>query len=124
MTRNHVTDAGVASIIAVQIAQSSQAASSEGAGGVRAVVMPPSVKGFGAVMTERELEAQQERFEANEAEAAAAAEAAMKAGMMRVDALGHKLFFHSLKTHLHLNNAQHCGCVWLCACVLDPCSLG
>ncbi len=123
MTRNHVTDAGVASIIAVQIAQSSQAASSEGAGGVRAVVMPPSVKGFGAVMTERELEAQQERFEANEAEAAAAAEAAMKAGMMRVDTLRYRFFF----THSRLTYTLPCGCVYAvchCACVLDPGSLG
>jgi hypothetical protein len=54
--------------------------SSEGAGGLRAVVMPPDVKGFGAVMTERELENQQARFEASAEQAAADAEAAMREG--------------------------------------------
>jgi hypothetical protein len=61
LTRNNITDAGVASIIAVQIAQASQAASSEGAGGVRAAVLPASVKGFGAVMTESEAASAQVR---------------------------------------------------------------
>jgi hypothetical protein len=63
LTRNHITDAGVASLIAALQAQRVLGMGPEGAGGVRSVVMSAEVRGFGEGLTEAALQAQDEGFE-------------------------------------------------------------
>ena len=52
LSRNHITDAGVAALIDVLKQQMVQAETPEGAGGVRKLKMSKKVRGFGAVMSE------------------------------------------------------------------------
>jgi hypothetical protein len=68
LSRNHVTDAGMAALIDVLKYQMEQGESPEGAGGVRKLKMTKKVKGFGAVLSETAAAAEESRLERQEME--------------------------------------------------------